>query len=148
METCVVGCKLPHGLDIDLDVKKDERGIMTDSKRLTLKGANSSRIMGGYGITRGVPKESFATWLAEHARAPFVINGAVFMVNDDASARDRAKEGGDATGLEQIDPLKKSAKLGTDKLEMGDDEKKALAEARASNPLRPRQIDELETDEA
>lgn len=142
METCVVGCKLPHGLDVDLDVKKDERGIMIDSKRLKLKGANAQRIMGGYGITRGVPKASFVEWLKDHARAPYVINGSVFMVADDASARDRAKEGGDSTGFEQIDPLAKSSK--TAGLDIDDESKKALAQARQDNPLRSRQVDELE----
>lgn len=148
METCIVGCKLPHGLDIDLDVKKDDKGVMIDSKRMTLKGANAVRILGGYGVTRGVPKASFLQWLKDHATTPFILNGSVFMVTDEASARDRAKEGGDATGLEQIDPLKSKKATGLQPL--GEDDKaaaQALAAQRAENPLRHRQIDELQTEQ-
>src|SRR5262249_20334231 len=90
--TCVVGCKLPHGLNVDLVVvpanKKEKRPAKT--KRVRLKGANSSRVVGGYGITHGVDRELFARWLKDHADTPYVRDGSVFMVGDSDSARSEA----------------------------------------------------------
>lgn len=131
METCIVGCKLPHGLKINLP------GV---DKPVTLKGRNSSRIIGGYGLTPGVPKEAFTEWLVSHSWAEYVKNGSVFMEDNEKRARDKAKEmRTERTGMEPIDPLK-----GRPGLVVEDVDKKKLAEARAANPDRNRSIDELD----
>lgn len=144
METCVVGCKLPHGLNVDLLVKKGDRkrGIPDETQRIPLKGANSARVLGGFGITAGVPKAAFEAWLLSKSRMAFVRNGSVFMVKDEASARDAARERkNERTGFEGIDPLKATV------APEGDDDAKArrkLREQQAQNPDRNRSIDELD----
>lgn len=130
MDTVTVGCKLPHGLKIDL------AGV---PKPVTLAGGNSARIIGGYGMTPGVPKEAFVKWLADHSTTPYVINGAVFMVDsgDKKSAIAQAKEKRDErTGFEPIDPAKSPGGLAPE-------DAKVLAKQRAENPDRNRQVDEL-----
>ncbi len=139
METCVVGCKLPHGLNLDLVLKADADGKAVETQRILLKGKNSSHIIGGYGLTQGVPKEAFERWLAENQKRAFVRNGSVFMESNKERARKAADERRDErTGLEAIDPLKA---VGVEP--EGDDEKKARAKLRqqqAENPDRNRQI--------
>ena len=129
METCIVGCKLPHGLNINL------AGV---SEPVVLKGANASRILGGHGMTSGVPKEAFAKWLADHQWLPAVRNGSVFTVDNDKSARSVAKERrNERTGFEAVDPAKAPNGLTPENA-------KTLAQQRAENPDRNRQIDELD----
>lgn len=130
-DMCLVGCKLPHGLKVDLP------GM---DAPITLKGANAARVMGGYGITKGIPRESFRKWLRANAKRDFVMNGSVFMVDDEKSARSRAAEGRDEkTGFEAMDPSKPPSGI-----VMDDDAKKALAKQVAENPDRNRQHDELD----
>src|SRR5262245_15898253 len=108
METCVVGCKLPHGLNLDLILKKGADGQPDETQRILLKGKNASHIVGGYGLTQNVPKEAFEQWLKDNARRKFVRNGSVFMEVSEQRARSAAKERrGEKTGLEAIDPLAK-----------------------------------------
>ena len=54
MATITVGCKLPHGIHMDID-----------SKRVTLNGANASSVIGGHGITENVDKEFFDKWMSQ-----------------------------------------------------------------------------------
>jgi hypothetical protein len=140
METCIVGCRLPHGLNVDLLVKKGDkkRGIPDETQRLVIKGANSARIMGGHGITTGVPKEAFTKWLASKASLAYVRNGSVWVVDNAASARSVAAERkGERTGFEGIDPLKSKG--------ISPEDAKVLERQRAENPARGRQVDELES---
>lgn len=96
MPQVVVGCKLPSGLVME------KNGI-----RVELKGANSSLIIGGHGITEGVDKDFFDTWMKEHEEIEFVRQGFIFAhekeKNTSAEAKDRAKQ---KTGFERIDPSK------------------------------------------
>lgn len=144
METCVVGCKLPHGLNVDLIVKKGDKkaGIPDDTQRIVLKGANSARIVGGHGITAGVPKEAFEAWLKSKSRMAFVQRGLVFVVgNTEAAKKEAANRRSERTGFEGVDPLKAKVEPA------GDDEKSAqrkLAQLRAENPDRNRSVDELD----
>lgn len=61
--------------------------------------------VGGFGITRGVPKELWEKWLAQNADLPLVKNGLIFAYEDldraSAVARERA---GVESGMEPIDP--------------------------------------------
>lgn len=143
METCIVGCKLPHGLIVDLNPTYDDKGRIKTSDRLTLKGANSAIVMGGFGVTQGVPREAFQAWVVEHKASPYVMNGSVFVVTTEASARAQATEKRtERTGFEQIDPAKKSAL--TAGLDMDPAALKALAQQRAENPMLARQTDVLD----
>lgn len=97
MPQVTVGCKLPNGLVI-------EKG----EKKVVLKGANTSELIGGHGITEGVDKDFFEAWLADHKDLDFVKGGFVFAheksQNASAEAKDRSKN---KTGLEPLDPTDK-----------------------------------------
>lgn len=130
-----VGCKLPHGLHLDL---KNSEGPV----RVTLVGANASRIVGGYGITENVSSDFMAQWLKKNAKHPSVVKGLIFIHSDTKSAEAMAKERADdpqtATGLEAIDPVKN----GMLRNKEGENDRAALAlynEQKAKNPERNRQ---------
>jgi hypothetical protein len=119
-----------------LIVRKGAKGEPDETERVTLKGANSSIVLGGHGIT-AVRKEPFEAWLREHRSLPYVRNGSVWIVTDEKSARDVAKERrGERTGFEAIDPLK-------DK-NITPEDARVLAQQRAENPARGRQVDQLD----
>jgi hypothetical protein len=95
MATVLVGCKLPHGLHAELAGKVVE-----------LAGANSARVIGGFGITE-VDKDFAEAWLAAEKGTPIVDNGLVFVVNNERDAKAAAADGEDSkTGLEGLDPEK------------------------------------------
>jgi hypothetical protein len=124
METCVVGCKLPNGLQINL------AGVNGPT---ILKGNNATRIVGGYGLTAGVPKEAMQAWLLDHADMPAVRHKLVFIQDDTKRAESAAKEmRKERTGLEPLDPL--ASKTITPA------ERAVLLKQRADNPSRNRQI--------
>lgn len=103
-ETVTVGCKLPHGLILDLTVPGQP------PRRVRIRGRNAARIIGGYGITPGVPKAFWDEWRKKNAALPFVKNELIFAEADAASARDHAKDNEKlTTGLEAIDPNKPGA---------------------------------------
>lgn len=99
--TVTVGCKLPNGLILELG-----------DKRVTVKGANSSNIIGGHGITEGVDKEFFDAWMTKNKELSFVKAELLFAhektANTTAQAKERKKE---KTGLEPLDPEAKPAGL-------------------------------------
>lgn len=131
--TCVVGCKLPHGLQCEL---RDKNGNTTD--RHVIKGMNDARIVGGYGITQGVPKSFMEEWFKRNFKHPAVVNGMIFMQTDTSSAEAQAKEGRDIrTGLESIDPLKDGTRHG---IVMDKESETEYRRQMQDNPVRDRQI--------
>lgn len=128
--TCVVGCKLPHGLHLDL---KGKDGTV----RFTLKGNNASRIVGGYGLTENIPTDFMTEWLKRNKDHPAVKAGAVFMHTDGASAEARAKEGrSNTTGFEAIDPIAEAKRK---RIDMDPEAAKLYEQQKAENPARNRQ---------
>ena len=99
MATVIVGCKLPHGIHAELG-----------GKVVTLVGANSSSIIGGFGITREVDKDFIDGWLKAEAKNPIVANGLVFVAGNDREAEkaaaEREKEASGFEGLDQKNPGK------------------------------------------
>jgi hypothetical protein len=94
MQTVTVGCKLPHGLHLDLN-----------GKRVTLAGANSSSIVGGHGITENVDKEFFDRWMALHKVSAAVKNGLIFSHEKTGNVKAEAEEKKkNKTGFEGLDP--------------------------------------------
>lgn len=110
--TVTIGCKLPHGLMLDLT----EAG--KPARRFRVKGMNAANIVGGFGITEGVPRDFWNEWLEKHKLLAFVERGQIFAYDTTASARARAKEvGGELlSGLEPIDKNAKRSKIETLKL--------------------------------
>lgn len=95
MASVTVGCKLPHGLI-----------IKTGGKSITLNGANSSKIVGGYGLTQ-VDKDFFDAWKTEFAQFAPLKNHLIFVQEKPANAEAQAKEQTEVkTGLEPLDPAK------------------------------------------
>jgi hypothetical protein len=102
-----VGCKLPHGMH--LDIRRDGEPV----QRVTLKGINSLTAgaiirpaqIGGFAITENVPKDFFEHWLVLHKEHPAVKNKLIFAHVQLASVRDMAEERSELThGFEPIDP--------------------------------------------
>jgi hypothetical protein len=106
--TVTVGCKLPHGLILDLT----EPG--KPQRRYRIRGKNSATVIGGYGITEGVPRDLWEEWVKRHAALDIVRKEFVFALADTASTRDKAKERAELkTGFEEIDPTKPPANVKT-----------------------------------
>ena len=95
MGTVTVGCKLPNGLIIELD-----------EQRVVLNGANSSALIGGFGLTE-VNEALFKAWLEKHKDYEPVKQGLIFAqekpANAQAEAKDKAKL---KSGFEGLDPKK------------------------------------------
>jgi len=99
-ETVTVGCKLPHGIHMD---------IITDTgkKRVTLRGNNSSNVIGGFGINPGVSKEFFDKWMSENQNLKAVKDGLIWAYKSEEGARKKALEEAEKRhGMEKIDPKK------------------------------------------
>ncbi|EJK9924938.1 hypothetical protein AGJ01_004261 [Cronobacter sakazakii] len=91
-ETIVVGCKLPNGLVAE-----------QEGYTVTLNGANSSNVVGGYGLTEGVDKDAFEKWLEVHKNQPYVKNELVFAQAKANSAQSKAtKNASVKSGLEGL----------------------------------------------
>ncbi len=92
MATVLMGCKLPHGLVAELN-----------GNAVVLAGANSSELIGGFGLT-DVDKDFAEAWLASEKDTPLVSKGLVFIANSRREAQSVAVEqGAQKTGLEALD---------------------------------------------
>lgn len=93
-DVIIVGCKLPHGLEIQLG-----------GKTVLLNGNNSTDIVGGYGLTYDVDKAAFDQWLLDYKDFPAVQQGLIFAQTTDQKAKSQAKEQAAVkTGLEGLNP--------------------------------------------
>ena len=79
--TVVIGCKLPNGFFMQVGDKVH-----------TIKGFNSSNVIGGHGITEDVPAELWGAWLAENKDRDLVKNGFVCAHGDAKNTTAEAKE--------------------------------------------------------
>jgi hypothetical protein len=115
-----VGCKLPHGLVIQPERLDEVRGVdgavhrayVPHGEPVTLAGANSSNVIGGYGITENVDADMFNAWMDSHKSYTPVVQGLIFAQPTANSAKDQAKDQADVkSGFEGLDPNKPGAKL-------------------------------------
>ena len=118
--TCVVGCKLPNGLIIEMGYDVVAGGVSRTSryKRQVLNGANQHVTVIGPnrtpsqptlkpGITQNVDEELFDAWLKQHASTFVVRNGLVFKEPNLGEATAHAAEmAQQRIGLEPVDPSK------------------------------------------
>lgn len=89
----VVGCKLPNGLLAQVG-----------STQVLFNGANSSKIVGGYGLTP-VNKDFADAWFKQHKDFHPVKADLIFVQGDLLSAQAQADEQSDVkSGLEGVDP--------------------------------------------
>lgn len=106
--TVTIGCKLPHGYHMELH---DKEGQVIE--RHTVAGANASEVIGGHGITVGVPKEFWEEWVRRNKAQPMVQNGLIFAHDSASNVAGEASEKRDnRSGFEGINPDKPGAAIG------------------------------------
>lgn len=99
--TVSVGCKLPNG--IHMDFAQPGKPL----QRFTLRGSNSARVIGGYGITENVPKNYFDRWMEQNKHHPAVENSLIFAMPNTASLKAKALEHRELQhGFEPVNPKK------------------------------------------
>lgn len=127
-KTCTVGCKIPSGLKLQLfrevDWIEETRSGSIPRKRwdrfgeaVIVRGPavpvgsapkgykRPAAIVGGYGLTPNVDAEFMREWMKQNAKNPIVVNGMIFVQEDNASAVDEAKDMKDTrSGLEPVNP--------------------------------------------
>jgi len=100
-QVITVGCKLPHGIHMDIHREGKPR------TRFTLRGVNGARVIGGFGITENVPKEHFDEWMKIHKDHPSVKQGLIFAHVQTRSVEDMAIDRKELkSGLEGLNPNK------------------------------------------
>ena len=118
-----VGCKLPHGMRLQLFSRPVERDNPNSpnafkpppvKSEIVLKGANSlttefsvrglAPLRHEFAVTP-VPAEFWAQWIAEHADHDALRNGFIFVVDRERDVKGAAAERDDErTGLEPLKP--------------------------------------------
>jgi hypothetical protein len=94
MPKIAVGCKLPNGLHLD-----------HGGKRVTLKGANDSVVVGGHGITEEVDQDFFDAWMQAHQDFQPVKQSLIFAHAKRANVEAEAKEkANNKSGFERLNP--------------------------------------------
>jgi hypothetical protein len=135
-DTVCIACKIPIGLTLRLfrketyyenvmggGVKESERYIPTGDQ-ITLNGpainidamqrnqGMDKLVIGGYGLTMGVPRDFWDAWLAVNKDTDLVRNHQVFAASSERGARDQAREKAEIrSGLEPIDPEKPHSRM-------------------------------------
>ncbi|HEV7214161.1 MAG TPA: hypothetical protein VGP33_03475 [Chloroflexota bacterium] len=97
-KTVMVGCKLPNGLRLQLRKKLADApagGIgsvyQPVGDPVTLAGRNSSRVIGGYGLTE-VDADFMAEWMKQNEGYSPIVKGMIFVQSTPDRAADQAKE--------------------------------------------------------
>lgn len=116
MANVKVGCKLPHGLTLELGYSIDKDSNVTrvqEYRRYTLNGTNSNLIKGAPASRESTPgitlvDETFMkAWLEKNKGLGFVKAGYVYIIKNDAEGEaiklDQKKM---LTGFEPLDPTK------------------------------------------
>lgn len=114
MDMVFVGCKLPHGLVLELTPKVDEKDFLKPQpagKRVTLSGACSLfnrrtvKVPSQYDFAvTPVEKSFWEAWIKDHRDMECVKNGMVFVTDKAATAAEMAKERAGSTTI-GIEPL-------------------------------------------
>lgn len=109
--TVTVGCKLPHGLIMELPGKAEGLQPAPVGKRVEIKGANSLRLdrkemATSYDTAFTPVEEEFArAWFKRYADMTAVKGGMIFIREKQADAVAQGKEMAlEATGLEGLNP--------------------------------------------
>jgi hypothetical protein len=116
MANVKVGCKLPHGLTIEMGYTIDKDSNYTRKsayRRATLNGTNSNLVKGAFATANQAPgvtlvdESLIVEWLKQNAGIGFVKAGMVYIIKNDAEGAaislDLSKM---KTGFEPLDPSK------------------------------------------
>jgi hypothetical protein len=123
--TVTVCCNIPNGLVLrTFDMVDDYEPVLGGGQRkiqraeqrdtiVTLNGPKFATgstkqpqylIVDGYALTPNIDAQFFALWLEQNKNAPYVKNGSVCALNNEASAKDWAEEhAANKSGLEPLD---------------------------------------------
>ena len=97
-ELITIGCKLPNGHILEVGTGEGRRTVK-------LNGANTARIVGGYGFTE-VEKDFWDAWLKKNAGLEFVRKGMLFAHKTPRDAEAEAEErAGERSGFERLNPM-------------------------------------------
>lgn len=98
LEKIVIGSKLPHGLII---------AIPESEEKITIKGLNSLKIIGGDHVTTEIDAQYWARWKELHKGYKPLESGAIFEAKTTNDAAAKAKEFAKRrTGLEPLEKEK------------------------------------------
>jgi hypothetical protein len=129
-DTCTIGCKWPNGIVMRLyDVEDvtivyngqavvEKQAIQrADAPEFVLNGfsidlgkmaggiAPEHEIVGGYGLTHGIPRDFAEEWFRQNANSAMVKNNLIFMQGREQEARAQARDQKTLkSGVEPIDP--------------------------------------------
>lgn len=124
--TVWVGCKLPHGHEIQLEREISSRDAngkdvvlnVPDGEPVVLAGANADRKrtdpndMSSYGITE-VDADLMNHWMDTHKAFPAVVKGLIFIAPTEADAEDEAADREKViTGVEGLDISGRDPRIG------------------------------------
>lgn len=124
MATVLIGCKLPHGLYLDLLDKVGNikaRVKLLGNANFTLpnpdrkfKGVNTEATFGD--TINPVDKDHWDAWIKTHADHPAILSGAIYMAMKQEDALAKAKEHqNEDVGFNKVDPTKEGIKKMDDK---------------------------------
>lgn len=124
-ETVTIACKLPHGIVIHREVKRmrpvavlgggtrDEAYFeRVHGSEITIFGnaravgkSFRTRVVGGFALTQGVPKDLWEAWLESHRDMPAVRNGLIKALPNVGQAAEYSRENAKIkSGLEPLNP--------------------------------------------
>lgn len=93
--TVFVGCKLPHGIRLEISANP--------FNFVDINGLNRATIIGAEYATTEVDAEFWVQWLAENKDFPVLTAGALFAANDLSSLAAKAREvSKEITGFEPM----------------------------------------------
>lgn len=93
MALVTVGCRLPHGIVLEVG-----------DKSFTVKGLNSSAIIGADHFTTEVDASLWNGWKAANKDSKLLSSGALFEAGSERDAKAKAKElKAEKTGFEKIE---------------------------------------------
>lgn len=107
-----VYCSIPTGLDLrvfkmvrqveqmfgggtrEFEIAEQVGGaVHCNGNRFRLGEESTHRVVFGFGVTEGVPKDVWDAWLKDNKGQPYVVNGLIFAAerpeNGEAEAKDR-----------------------------------------------------------
>jgi hypothetical protein len=74
-----IGCKLPHGLSLEVGLEPKTGQPTTDYRCVVLQGLLKARKGAKYGSTL-VPRAVWDTWVKTNAKLRYVVDGSVFVI--------------------------------------------------------------------
>lgn len=135
-DTVTVACRVPNGLVLHVDRMVDGfepimgGGVRTikvaeamgqtytlagpaiDLVKLQRDQGLDKQVVGGYGLTPGVPRDFWEAWEAQNRDSALVRNRQVFAAATESRARDQSREQAKVrSGLEPVDPNDPQARM-------------------------------------